>query len=61
MFQLVSLLVQANTSCAHLSCSIYDLCRVSLTFVYDLVAEAVLDRRIIAFHEVALAILNCQG
>ena len=60
MFQLVSFLVQANRSCAHLSCSVYDLRRVGLTLVYDLVAEAVFDRRVIAFHEVALAILYCQ-
>ena len=45
----------------HLSRRVDDFCEERLALVDDLVAEGILDRGVIAFDEVALAVLDCEG
>lgn len=45
---------------SHLSCSVDDFRQKRLAFVDNLMAECVLDRRIVTLDEMAFAILDCQ-
>ena len=56
----ISISSLASIEDSDLSRCVYDFSRVLLSFVENLVAESILDRWVVAFHEMAFAVLYSQ-